>query len=88
MSEVFEMKDFLLNFDIAAITFELKKKVIDKYIDTVYHLNANTIMLRIKPGPIFMIFEAGRRAHITNYKFCSFNFPGNRFKVLNLKSEI
>lgn len=69
MSEVFEMKDFLLNFDIAAITFELKKKVIDKYIDTVYHLNANTIMLRIKPGPIFMIFEAGRRAHITNYKF-------------------
>lgn len=69
MFEGFEMKDFLLNFDIAAITFELKKKVIDKYIDNVYHLNANTIMLRVKPGPIFIILEASRRAHITNYKF-------------------
>ncbi len=69
MSEGLEMKDFLLNFDIAAITFELKKKVIDKYIDNVYHLNANTIMLRLKPGPIYMILEASRRVHITNYKF-------------------
>ncbi len=71
------MKDFMLNFDISAITFELKKELIDKYIDNVYHLNPKTIMLKIKPGPLYLILEASKRVHITKYKLKTPSKPIN-----------
>jgi len=55
------------NFDIAAITSEFRQMIIDKHIDNVYHLNQKTLLIRIKPGPLFIILEAGRRIHLTNY---------------------
>ncbi|MCW4032088.1 MAG: ribosome rescue protein RqcH [Candidatus Bathyarchaeota archaeon] len=55
------------NFDIAAITSEFRQMIIDKHIDNVYHLNQKTLLIRIKPGPLFIILEAGKRVHLTNY---------------------
>ncbi|WP_455277818.1 ribosome rescue protein RqcH [[Eubacterium] cellulosolvens] len=55
------------NFDIAAITSEFRQMIIDKHIDNIYHLNEKTLLIRIKPGPLFMILEAGRRIHLTDY---------------------
>jgi len=61
------LKEFMSNFDIAAITSEFRQMIIDKHIDNVYHLTQKTLLIRIKPGPLFIILEAGRRVHLTNY---------------------
>ncbi|MCD6445487.1 NFACT family protein [Candidatus Bathyarchaeota archaeon] len=64
------MKKELTSVDVAAITCELKKKIIDAYINNVYQINRKTILLKLrkKDAPALqLVIEAGKRMHITSY---------------------
>ena len=64
------LKKELTSVDVAAITCELKKKIIDAYINNVYQINRKTILLKLrkKDAPALqLVIEAGKRMHITSY---------------------
>ena len=58
------------SFDVAAAVRELKTAVLDSHVSNVYQLDAKTLILKLhKPdNPSFaLVFEAGRRLHLTSY---------------------
>lgn len=58
------------SFDVAAVVRELKQAITDTRVNNVYQLDAVTLLLTLhKPDhpPINLVFEAGRRLHLTSY---------------------
>jgi len=68
--EYSSIKNTLSNIDIFAIKFELKKLLIDGYIDNIYHIEKETFVFKIrgKEKTYELIYENGVRLHITNYE--------------------
>ncbi|MBS7657338.1 NFACT family protein [Candidatus Bathyarchaeota archaeon] len=65
------MKEGMNSFDIAAITAELSRKLIDFRVDNIYQINLKTLLLNLhgKEGArISLLIEAGKRVHITFYE--------------------
>jgi len=46
------IKEIMSSFDLMALIPELKRIVINKYIDNIYQLNHNTFIFKLKPDGI------------------------------------
>ena len=64
------MKKEFTSFDVAAVVRELRKAVLDSRVSNVYQLDGKTLFFRLRKvdAPVFwLVFEAGRRLHLTSY---------------------
>lgn len=61
------IKEIMSSFDLMALIPELKRIVINKYIDNIYQLNHNTFIFKLKPDGINLLIEIGKRIHLTKY---------------------
>ena len=60
------------SFDLAAVVHELKESILDSRVSNVYQLNHKTLLFKLhKPQkqPLQLIIEAGKRLHLTAYRF-------------------
>jgi len=64
------LKTELSSFDIAVLINELNQTIKNAYIDNIYQLNPNTLLLRLRQPakpPSQLLVEAGKRLHLTAY---------------------
>jgi len=56
--------------DLAALTAELNTLIGEAFIDNIYHLNALTLLIRLRRESAVseIVIEAGRRLHLTKYR--------------------
>jgi predicted ribosome quality control (RQC) complex YloA/Tae2 family protein len=60
------------SFDLAAVVHELKESILDYRVSNVYQLDYKTLLFKLhKPQkqPLQLIIEAGKRLHLTVYRF-------------------
>lgn len=63
-------KNSFSNIDIYAIKFELKKLLLGGYIENIYQLDSNTFTFKVhtREENVELLYENGKRLHITKYK--------------------
>ena len=64
------MKTELSSFDVAVLVNELNQTIKNAYIDNIYQLNSNTLLLKLRQPtkpPLQLLIEAGKRLQLTGY---------------------
>ncbi len=94
-----KIKREMTALDILCVIEELKSKILDAYIDNIYQISPNIFIFKLrKSGQTFnLLFEVGRRIHLTNFiyekpklppPFCKFlrkNF--NNRKIVSISQH-
>ena len=83
------MKTSLSSLDIAALVAELRPKIVNSWINNIYSIGKNRVILRFRKtteSPFEMIFELGKRFHMTKYFRKKPTAPNN--KILSLRKHI
>ncbi|MCX8150292.1 MAG: ribosome rescue protein RqcH [Candidatus Bathyarchaeota archaeon] len=71
------LKKEFTSFDVASVLIELKQEILDSRVNNIYQTDAKTFTFKLHKtdkSPILLVFEAGRRIHLTNY---SLDNPSN-----------
>ena len=64
------LKDTMTSFDLAAVTHEINELITGAHVAKIYQIGMQTLLFRLrKPGQprIQLLFEAGKRIHLTSY---------------------
>ncbi|MGB9741267.1 MAG: ribosome rescue protein RqcH [Candidatus Bathyarchaeia archaeon] len=64
-----QKKEFT-SFDVAAVVGELRKRILNSRVNNIYQPNDKTLLFKLhKPEnhALLLLFEAGRRLHLTSY---------------------
>ena len=64
-------KESLTNFDVTALTRELRDAILGFHIANIYQIDSATLLLKLRrprQPPKTLLIEAGRRMHLTAYK--------------------
>ena len=83
------MKTSLSSLDIAALVAEIRPKIVNSWINNIYSVGENRVILRFRKStesPFELIFELGKRFHITKYNRKKPPSPNN--KILSLRKHI
>ncbi len=83
------MKTSLSSLDIAALVAEIRPKIVNSWINNIYSVGENRVILRFRKStesPFELIFELGKRFHITKYLRKKPSTPNN--KILSLRKHI
>ena len=83
------MKTSLSSLDIAALVAELRPKIVNSWINNIYSIGKNRVILRFRKtteSPFEMVFELGKRFHMTKYFRKKPTTPNN--KILSLRKHI
>ena len=83
------MKTSLSSIDISALMQELRPRLIGSWVNNIYSLGRNRVILRFRKStesPIELIIEMGKRFHITKYVRKKPASPNN--KIMTLRKHI
>jgi predicted ribosome quality control (RQC) complex YloA/Tae2 family protein len=83
------MKTSLSSLDIAALVAEIRPKTEDSWVNNIYSIGDNLVILRFRKSaevPFEIIFDLGKRFHTTKYMRKKPSTPNN--KILSLRKHI
>ncbi|MFW9852573.1 MAG: NFACT family protein, partial [Candidatus Thorarchaeota archaeon] len=83
------MKTSLSSLDIAALVAELRPMIVNSWINNIYSIGKNRVILRFRKtteSPFELVFELGKRFHVTKYFRKKPTTPNN--KILSLRKHI
>ncbi|NPD89883.1 MAG: fibronectin-binding domain-containing protein [Asgard group archaeon] len=83
------MKTSLSSLDIAALVAEIRPKTINSWVNNIYSIGDNLVLLRFRKSaeaPFEIIFDLGKRFHITKFLRKKPVTPNN--KILSLRKHI
>ena len=83
------MKTSLSSLDIAALVAEIRPKIVNSWINNIYSVGENRVILRFRKStesPFELIYELGKRFHITKYNRKKPPSPNN--KILSLRKHV
>ncbi len=82
------MKTSLSSLDIAALVAEIRPKTVDSWINNIYSIGDNLVILRFRKSseaPFEIVFDLGKRFHATKYSRKKPTSPNN--KILSLRKS-
>ncbi|MBY9001568.1 MAG: NFACT family protein [Candidatus Heimdallarchaeota archaeon] len=83
------MKTSLSSIDIAALVHELQPKLIGSWVNNIYSISENRVILRFRKStesPMELVIELGKRFHFTKYVRKKPTSPNN--KIMTLRKHI
>ena len=83
------MKTSLSSLDITALVAEIRPKIVNSWVNNIYSIGKNRVILRFRKStetPFEIIFELGKRFHITKFQRKKPATPNN--KILSLRKHI
>ena len=79
------MKTFLSSIDISALVHELRPKIIGSWVNNIYSIGKNRVILRFRKAsenPFELVIELGKRFHVTKYQRKKPSSPNNKIQML------
>ncbi len=83
------MKTSLSSIDISALVSELQPKLIGSWVNNIYSISKNRVILRFRKStesPMELVIELGKRFHLTKYVRKKPTSPNN--KIMTLRKHI
>ncbi len=83
------MKTSLSSIDISALVYELQPKLIGSWVNNIYSISKNRVILRFRKStesPMELVIELGKRFHLTKYVRKKPVSPNN--KIMTLRKHI
>ncbi|MCK4896333.1 MAG: NFACT family protein, partial [Candidatus Heimdallarchaeota archaeon] len=83
------MKTSLSSIDISALVYELQPKLIGSWVNNIYSISKNRVILRFRKStesPMELVIELGKRFHLTKYVRKKPTSPNN--KIMTLRKHI
>ncbi|MHA1417355.1 MAG: ribosome rescue protein RqcH [Candidatus Heimdallarchaeaceae archaeon] len=83
------MKTSLSSIDISALVYELQPKLIGSWVNNIYSISKNRVILRFRKStesPMELVIELGKRFHLTKYVRKKPASPNN--KIMTLRKHI
>jgi len=83
------MKTYLSSIDIAALVAEIRPKIINSWINNIYSIGKNLVILRFRKStesPFELVIDLGKRFHTTQFFRKKPTSPNN--KVMSMRKHI
>ncbi|MHA1463744.1 MAG: NFACT family protein, partial [Candidatus Heimdallarchaeaceae archaeon] len=83
------MKTSLSSIDISALVYELQPKLIGSWVNNIYSISKNRVILRFRKStesPMELVIELGKRFHLTKYVRKKPVSPNN--KIMTLRKHV